>query len=62
MSEIHFLKNYRDLSESRGVNAGFQYEFYCEKCRDSWRSAFQPYSSGQMAGWAGKAGNVLGGC
>jgi hypothetical protein len=51
-NEIYFSNNYRDLCEQHGTGAGFQFEFSCWRCSDTWRSAFQPYTSGRMAGWA----------
>jgi len=46
------LTNYRDLSTSTtDLSAGFQFEFYCEKCGESSRSAFTPYRKGQITGW-----------
>jgi hypothetical protein len=61
MSEIQFAKNFKDLSTARGVDAGFQFEFYCERCADTWRSEFVPYRSGQASGWVGKAASMFGG-
>ncbi|MFK4707656.1 ribosomal protein L32 [Roseateles asaccharophilus] len=46
------LTNYRDVSTSMSdVSAGFQFEFYCEKCGETSRSAFRPYRKGQITGW-----------
>ncbi len=46
------LTNYRDLSTSSSdVSAGFQFEFFCERCGESWRSPFKPYRKGQITGW-----------
>lgn len=46
------LTNYRDVSTSMSdVSAGFQFEFFCEKCGESSRSAFRPYRKGQITGW-----------
>ncbi|MDB1088285.1 zinc ribbon domain-containing protein [Streptomyces sp. ACA25] len=50
-SEISFSRNYRDLSNRNGTDAGFQFEFSCSHCRDAWRSPFEPYASGRAAGW-----------
>jgi hypothetical protein len=61
MGEIKFGDNYNDLSKESGVNAGFQFEFSCERCNDTWRSDFVPFRSGQASGWLGKAGGLLGG-
>jgi hypothetical protein len=66
MSEdLQFSDNYRDLSQQYGTGAGFQFEFYCECCNDTWRSPFAPYRSGQASGWvreiSGFASGLLGG-
>lgn len=46
------LTNYRDLSTSTSdLSAGFQFEFFCEKCGETSRSAFRPYRKGQITGW-----------
>ncbi len=45
------LNNYRDLSTAdTAFNAGFQFEFYCDRCNETWRSPFTPYRTGQIAG------------
>lgn len=61
MSEMQFSNNYQDLSNSSGVDAGFQFEFYCERCSDRWRTMFQPYRSGQASGWLQKGASMFGG-
>jgi hypothetical protein len=61
MAEIKFSDNYSDLSKQSGVNAGFQFEFYCERCNDTWRADFVPFRSGQASGWLGKAAGLFGG-
>lgn len=61
MSETWFSDNFGDLSHPQGVNAGFQFEFYCERCRNAYRTVFEPYRGGQAAGWLGKASGLLGG-
>lgn len=61
MSEIHFSDNYSDISRQGGTDSGFQFEFYCENCNDTWRSPFVPYRSGQASGWLGRASGLLGG-
>ncbi len=49
------LTNYRDIStSSTDVSAGFQFEFYCEKCSETSRSVFKPYRKGQLTGWLGR--------
>lgn len=45
------LNNYRDVSStSSDMGAGFQFEFFCESCGRTWRSAFKPYRKGQLSG------------
>ncbi len=61
MGEVKFSDNYSDLSRQRGVDAGFQFEFNCERCNDRWRTDFVPYRSGQASGWLGKAAGMFGG-
>lgn len=61
MANIKFADNYQDLSQSDGVDAGFQFEFYCERCNDRWRTPFKAYRSGQASGWASKASGFFGG-
>jgi hypothetical protein len=54
------LTNYRDLSTSSGdLGAGFQFEFYCESCGDSWKTPFKPYRAGQAAGLFRRFGYLL---
>ncbi|WP_197336756.1 zinc ribbon domain-containing protein [Ralstonia solanacearum] len=60
-SDLHFSNNYRDLCIQSGTGAGFQFEFYCQCCSDTWRSPFAPYRSGQASGWMREAGGLLGG-
>jgi rRNA maturation endonuclease Nob1 len=59
--DLHFADNYRDLCLRSGTGAGFQFEFYCECCNDTWRSPFAPYRSGQASGWMQEASSLLGG-
>lgn len=61
MAEIKFADNYQDLSQQQGVDAGFQFEFYCERCNDKWRTKYRPYRSGQASGWVSKAAGLFGG-
>jgi hypothetical protein len=61
MSETWFSDNFSDLSREGGVDSGFQFEFYCERCRDAFRTDVTNYRSGQAAGWLGKASGMLGG-
>ncbi|MFF7143045.1 zinc ribbon domain-containing protein [Streptomyces sp. SID2888] len=56
--EIYFSNNYRDLSNQNGTGAGFQFEFSCSRCSDTWRSPFEPFRAGQMAGWLSRGVNA----
>ncbi len=60
-SEIHFSNNYRDLSESYGTKAGFQFEFSCQRCSDNWRSPFEGYTGARMAGWLQRGASAASG-
>jgi hypothetical protein len=44
MSEHRLLDRYTDLSSV----TGFQFEFYCERCADAWRSPFVRYTEGRF--------------
>ena len=61
MEEVKFSENYSDMSRESGVDSGCQFQFYCERCRDTWRTEFVPYRSGQASGWLGKAAGMFGG-
>lgn len=61
MNEIKFSKNFADHSVQSGANAGFQFEFYCERCSDAWRAEFVPYRGGQASSWLDKASGMFGG-
>lgn len=49
------------MSIQQGAGCGFQFEFYCDRCRDAWRSDFEPYRTGQASSWLDKASSVFGG-
>ena len=56
------MNNYTDLSSSGAeVDAGFQFEFSCQSCGETWRSAFKPYRRGQLAGWLERLSYLIGG-
>ena len=57
MTEIQFSNNFGDKSD----RAGFQFDFYCEKCRDAWRCDYVGYTAGQASGFLHTAGNIFGG-
>ena len=53
---MHKFK-FRDLSSgSSDLGAGFQFEFYCERCGETWASPFRPYRAGQLSGWLQRLG------
>lgn len=56
-SYIHFKDNYHDLSTENG----FQFEFYCERCHDAWRSPFDRYAAGTLDSVLGAADGIFGG-
>jgi hypothetical protein len=60
-TEVRFANNYHDLCQRDGTGAGFQFEFYCEVCQDTWRSPFEPYRAARASGWLRQAGSLAGG-
>jgi hypothetical protein len=54
---IEFTDNYNDQSTERG----FQWEFYCERCGNGYRSKFRPSATGLATEVLDVAGGVLGG-
>ncbi len=61
MSEIKFSKNYSDHNVNSGANAGFRFEFNCERCSDAWRTDFVAFRTAQASSWLGRAAGFLGG-
>jgi membrane protease subunit (stomatin/prohibitin family) len=57
MANIPFTSNYTDVSSQRG----FQFKFFCEKCRNGYMSTFQPNRLGTAAAAANAAASLLGG-
>jgi membrane protease subunit (stomatin/prohibitin family) len=57
MGEIHFQDNYTDHS----TNNGFQFEFFCERCHDGWRSEFDRFAMGTAENLLGAAESLFGG-
>ncbi len=54
------MTNFVDLSTPLGeVGAGFQFEFACASCGDTWKSPFKPYRQGQAAGLFRKFGYLV---
>jgi hypothetical protein len=58
---LWFSQNHRDMSVQFGDDAGFDFEFYCERCGDTWRSGYEPYGLGRATGWLRRAGNMASG-
>ena len=56
--ELWFSQNNRDLSNQIGDDAGFEFEFYCRRCGDTWRSGFENYTLGRASGWLRRASNM----
>jgi hypothetical protein len=57
MSTQSFTRNYRDHSNDQG----FQFEFFCDKCGNGFRSSFQTSALGVAASMLKAAGTLLGG-
>jgi hypothetical protein len=55
---LWFSNNHRDYSNQYGNDAGFEFEFYCQRCSDTWRSGFEPYKAARAAGWIRRAANM----
>jgi membrane protease subunit (stomatin/prohibitin family) len=57
MPLIPFVRNHSDLSTDRG----FQFEFFCDRCGDGFRSSFQPSATGIAGEALETAGEIFGG-
>jgi membrane protease subunit (stomatin/prohibitin family) len=57
MSLIQFVENYDDLS----TDHGYQFKFYCDRCRNGYMSTFEPSLMGALGSAARVAGNIFGG-
>jgi len=57
MSLIQFTENYDDLSTDRG----YQFKFFCDRCRNGVMSTFQASVMGTAAGLFRAAGDLFGG-
>ena len=57
MPLIQFVQNYEDLSTDRG----YQFKFFCDKCRNGFLSAFQTSALGVAETALRVAGNLFGG-
>jgi hypothetical protein len=55
---LWFSNNHYDHSVQYGNDAGFEFEFYCQRCNDTWRSGFEPYRAARAAGWIRRASTM----
>lgn len=54
------LTNYSDISKrGASVRAGFQFEFRCHCCSQTWSSPFKPYRRGRLAGILAGAARLI---
>ena len=60
MDELYFSNNFSDRSVESGENAGFQFDFNCQHCQDTWRSPFIPFQGEQTSSWIRRASGVAG--
>ena len=56
-NKIKFVKNHSDLS----TNRGFQFEFYCDRCRSGYRTSFKPSTTGTVSEVLDAASSLFGG-
>ncbi|HWQ55043.1 MAG TPA: zinc ribbon domain-containing protein [Bryobacteraceae bacterium] len=56
-SMIRFTENYDDLSTDRG----YQFKFFCDRCRNGYMSSFQTSVTGVAGGLLQAAGSIFGG-
>ncbi len=57
MSMIQFTENYEDLS----TDQGYQFKFFCDKCRNGYMSSFQTSTLGAAGSVLRAAGSLFGG-
>jgi ribosomal protein S27AE len=55
--KIQFTRNYSDLSTEQG----FQFEFYCDRCGNGFRTQFKPSMTGKVTNVMDTANSLLGG-
>jgi hypothetical protein len=55
------MKNFRDVTATTSdIGAGFQFEFFCQRCGETWRSPFKPYRKGQLTGLLSASSKLTG--
>jgi hypothetical protein len=57
LAKIEFTQNYSDLS----TDTGFQFEFNCDRCGTGFRTEFEAFGLGTVAGALGTASSLFGG-
>jgi predicted amidophosphoribosyltransferase len=57
MALIQFTRNYRDLS----TDAGYQFEFFCDRCGNGFQTEFQASATGRITSTLDAASNLFGG-
>ena len=57
MALIQFTRNYNDES----TDAGFQFEFYCDRCGNGYQTPFQASATGTISNALDAASNLFGG-
>lgn len=57
MQEIEFTRNYSDHC----TDTGFQFEFFCNRCGNGYRSSFQAWTVGAVSGVLDAASSLFGG-
>lgn len=57
MALIQFTRNHRDES----TDAGFQFEFFCDRCGNGYQTEFQPYTLGKVSNALDVANSLFGG-
>jgi membrane protease subunit (stomatin/prohibitin family) len=56
-ARIEFTRNYSDLS----TDQGFQFEFFCDRCSNGYRTRFKPSVKGKVTGAMNTASSLFGG-
>jgi hypothetical protein len=59
--ELWFSNNYSDMSRQNGMDVGFEFEFRCQRCSETWRSGFTPYKLAKASGWLRQATELASG-
>jgi hypothetical protein len=54
---LRFTRNYSDLS----TNQGFQFEFFCDRCQNGFRTRFKPFAIGNVSSVLDTASSLFGG-